>query len=84
MQNDQPEMSAGHVIELLGSERFAHFEDQEADVYFEAYELLRKEKRLQDKLWEGKLRRARRLSISREKVSVRLPNVVWLWLKDKE
>jgi ubiquinone/menaquinone biosynthesis C-methylase UbiE len=42
---------------LLRSERFAHFEDTEADVYFEAYDILRKEKRLQDKLWEGKLRK---------------------------
>lgn len=43
--------------ELLKSERFAHFEDNEADVFFEPYDILRKEKRLQDKLWEGKLRR---------------------------
>jgi SAM-dependent methyltransferase len=45
------------AIERLKSERFAHFEDDEADVYFEPYQLLRKEKRLTDKLWQGKLRR---------------------------
>ena len=43
--------------ETLKSERFAHFEDNEADGYFEPYEILRKEKRIQDKLWQGKLRR---------------------------
>jgi hypothetical protein len=41
----------------LKSERFAHFEDNEADGYFEPYEILRKEKRIQDKLWQGKLRK---------------------------
>jgi ubiquinone/menaquinone biosynthesis C-methylase UbiE len=44
-------------LNLLKSEKFAHFEDNEADDYFEPYEIMRKEKRLQDKLWEGKLRR---------------------------
>ena len=53
----EPFCKTASAMELLGSERFAHFEDNEADVYFEAYDLLRKEKRLQDKLWEGKLRR---------------------------
>ena len=43
--------------ERLKSERFAHFEDNEADVFFEPYDILRKEKRVQNKLWEGKLRR---------------------------
>ena len=42
---------------LLKSERFSHFEDDEADIYFESYEITRKEKRIQDKLWQGKLRR---------------------------
>lgn len=53
----EPFCKTGSAIDLLRSERFAHFEDDEADVYFEAYDILRKEKRLQDKLWEGKLRR---------------------------
>lgn len=36
------------------AEGFAHFEDHEADVYFEAFEIVRKEKRLVEKLWEGR------------------------------
>jgi ubiquinone/menaquinone biosynthesis C-methylase UbiE len=36
----------------LRSKEFSHFEDDEADVYFEAYEIVRKEKRLVEKLWE--------------------------------
>jgi len=44
-------------MKLLKSERFSHFEDDEADVYFEDYILLWKEKRLIDKLWSGKVRR---------------------------
>ena len=36
----------------LRSKEFSHFEDNEADVYFEAYEIVRKEKRLVEKLWE--------------------------------
>jgi len=41
--------------DLLKSKGFAHFEDNEADVYFEGFEVLRKEKRLTNKLWEGKI-----------------------------
>jgi hypothetical protein len=41
--------------DLLKSDGFAHFEDHEADVYFEAYEILRKEKRWVEKLWEGRM-----------------------------
>jgi len=40
--------------DLLKSEGFAHFEDHEADAYFEAFEIVRKEKRLVEKLWEGR------------------------------
>ena len=40
--------------DLLKSTGLAHFEDDEADVYFEAYEIVRKEKRLVDKLWKGR------------------------------
>jgi SAM-dependent methyltransferase len=39
---------------LLKSEGFAHFEDNEADEYFEVFEIVRKEKRLVEKLWEGR------------------------------
>jgi SAM-dependent methyltransferase len=53
----EPFCVTGPAVSLLKSERFAHFEDDEADVYFEPYQLLRKEKRVQDKLWEGVLRR---------------------------
>ena len=41
--------------DLLKSDGFAHFEDHEADVYFETYEIIRKEKRLVEKLWEGRM-----------------------------
>jgi len=54
--------------DLLKSERFAHFEDNEADVYFGYFEVVRKEKRLIDKLWEGKiLRRAEVEYIARKR-----------------
>ena len=53
----EPFCKTNSTYDLLKSERFAHFEDNEADVYFESYEILRKEKRIQDKLWQGKLRR---------------------------
>jgi len=53
----EPFCKTSPALDLLKSERFAHFEDNEADIYFKAYDILRKEKRLQDKLWEGKLRR---------------------------
>jgi hypothetical protein len=42
----------------LGSERFAYYEDDEADAYFKNFEMLRKEKRLLEKLvHEKRLRR---------------------------
>lgn len=41
---------------LLKSERFAKYEDEEADVYFEGFEILRKEKR-----WVEKVHGSRRL-----------------------
>jgi len=53
----EPFCNTGFASELLKSEKFAHFEDNEADEYFYAYDMLRKEKRLQDRLWQGKLRR---------------------------
>ena len=53
----EPFCKTSPPIKLLKSEVFAHFEDNEADFYFEPYEIIRKEKRIQDKLWEGKLRR---------------------------
>ncbi len=53
----EPFCKTASALKLLKSEVFAHFEDNEADAYFEFYEIIRKEKRIQDKLWEGKLRR---------------------------
>ena len=53
----EPFCEEGSAYKRLKSERFAHFEDNEADVFFEPYDIMRKEKRVQDKLWEGKLRR---------------------------
>jgi ubiquinone/menaquinone biosynthesis C-methylase UbiE len=45
------------TVALLNNESFTHFEDNEADIFFDAYQIVRKEKRIQDKLWQGKLRR---------------------------
>jgi len=53
----EPFCKTASALDLLKSERFAHFEDNEADVYFEEYDIVRKEKRLTDKLWEGKIRK---------------------------
>jgi len=53
----KPFCNISFASELLKSEEFSHYEDCEADVYFDAYDILRKEKRIQDKLWQGKLRR---------------------------
>jgi len=45
---------------VLGSRRFAHYEDDEADAYFDGFTILRKEKRLVEKLYDGdKLNQAR-------------------------
>jgi len=41
--------------ELLKSKGFAHFEDLEADRFYEGFMILRKEKRLTDRLWEGRV-----------------------------
>ena len=55
----EPFCETASARDLLKSERFAHFEDREADPYFQDCEIVRKEKRLIDKLWEGRmLRRA--------------------------
>ena len=50
----EPFCKTADANDLLQSEGFAHFEDDEADVYFEAFEIVRKEKRFVDKLWEGR------------------------------
>jgi len=50
----EPFCDTAPAMHLLKSEGFAHFEDNEAEVYFEAFEVVRKEKRLVEKVWEGK------------------------------
>jgi ubiquinone/menaquinone biosynthesis C-methylase UbiE len=50
----EPFCETAAAKDLLKSKGFAHFEDDEADVYFEAFEIVRKEKRLVEKLWEGR------------------------------
>ncbi len=39
---------------LLRSKRFSHYKDNEADIYFRNFKILRKEKRLIETLWHGK------------------------------
>jgi len=51
----EPFCETAQAKDLLKSESFAHFEDHEADVYFDAFEILCMEKRLVEKLWEGRL-----------------------------
>lgn len=64
----EPFCKTAQAIDLLKSERFAHFEDNEADVYFDSCDVIRKEKRLIDKLWDGELRRRAEISyIARKK-----------------
>jgi ubiquinone/menaquinone biosynthesis C-methylase UbiE len=64
----EPFCETASARDLLKSERFAHFEDHEADVYFQDYEVVRKEKRLIDKLWAGRvLKRAEVEYIARKK-----------------
>ena len=51
----EPFCKTGPGVKLLWSEGFSHFEDSEADVYFEAYTILRKEKRWVEKLWNERI-----------------------------
>jgi hypothetical protein len=50
----EPFCETATAKDVLKSTVFAHFEDDEADEYFKAYKIVRKEKRLVDKLWEGR------------------------------
>jgi ubiquinone/menaquinone biosynthesis C-methylase UbiE len=50
----EPFRKTAPSMDLLKSEEFAHFEDNEADAYFERFEVIRKEKRLVEKISEGK------------------------------
>jgi SAM-dependent methyltransferase len=54
-----PFCDSAPIRHLLKSERFAHHEDDEADAYFEGFEILRKEKRLVDKVYgKGRIKQA--------------------------
>lgn len=57
--DDRPFCETAPARHLLKSERFAKHEDCEADVYFEHFEIVRKEKRIIDKVHgSGRLRQA--------------------------
>jgi hypothetical protein len=49
----RPFRKNGFTRRLLRSKRFSHYEDNEADRYFNNFEILRKEKRLIEKLYHG-------------------------------
>jgi ubiquinone/menaquinone biosynthesis C-methylase UbiE len=51
----EPFCESAEAQDLLQSEGFAHFEDNEPDRYFDGYQIIRKEKRLVNKLWEGRM-----------------------------
>lgn len=58
-RNTRPFSEAAPARRLLGSKRFAQHEDAEADAYFVRFEILRKEKRLVDKVHgKGRLKQA--------------------------
>ncbi|MGD8815300.1 MAG: class I SAM-dependent methyltransferase [Anaerolineales bacterium] len=50
----EPFCKTGPGVKLLRSEGFSHFEDCEADAFFGAYTVQLKEKRLVEKLWDGR------------------------------
>ena len=52
--DNRPFCKTAPAMDLLKSERFAKFEDTEADVYFKNFEILRKEKRWVEKLHANK------------------------------
>jgi SAM-dependent methyltransferase len=52
----EPFCETAPALDLLKSTGFAHFEDNEADAYFDAFEIVHKEKRLVEKVWEEKRR----------------------------
>jgi SAM-dependent methyltransferase len=54
---DDPDRRPFHKSEftlLLKSKRFSHYKDSEPDIYFRNFEIIRKEKRLIEKLWYGR------------------------------
>lgn len=65
----EPFGEAAAARQILKSEGFAHFEDNEADVYFHDYEVVRKEKKLIDKLVEGRVSRRAEIEYIAQKVT---------------
>ena len=53
--NREPFSPTGPAQELLKSERFAQFEDDEADAYFQEFQILRKEKRIYERWFDGRM-----------------------------
>jgi hypothetical protein len=51
----EPFCKTADAQDLLKSEGFSHFEDNEADRFFDDHEIARKEKRIVNKLWEGRM-----------------------------
>jgi ubiquinone/menaquinone biosynthesis C-methylase UbiE len=51
----RPFCNTAFVRDLLRSKRFSRHKDNEADVYFRNFKIIRKEKRLIEKLWQGKV-----------------------------
>jgi len=57
---ERPFKEGSFAREMLGSERFAKYEDDEADVFFKGLTILHKEKRIIDTFWnDDRLIRAR-------------------------
>ena len=53
--DNRPFCKTAPAMDLLKSERFAKYEDKEADVYFGGFEVLRKEKRWVEKVHDSKI-----------------------------
>ncbi|KPK64508.1 hypothetical protein AMJ83_02015 [candidate division WOR_3 bacterium SM23_42] len=67
--NSRPFCDTSFARRFLRSERHAHHEDNEADIYFANFEILRKEKRLIEKLYHGeRIRQAYIGYIAKKKV----------------
>ena len=50
----EPFRRTSFASRLLKSKRFSRYRDNEADIYYRHFEILRKEKRLIEKLWYGR------------------------------
>jgi ubiquinone/menaquinone biosynthesis C-methylase UbiE len=63
----EPFCKTAPAMDLLKSKRFAHFRDNEADAFFDRFVILQKEKRLIDKLWQGKILKRAKLEYTARK-----------------